>query len=296
RLRDNGIKQPIMVMGGFQDVSELKALSAQNIISVVHTPDQVSLLEETQLTKPMQIWMKIDTGMHRLGFSEASFPSILKRLTDSKNVVQLLGCMTHFSMAYEPDHPATSYQVACFDRLVSKTTPQSLANSAAIFTRPDTHRDLIRPGIVLYGVSPFGDHRLGKDFDLKPVMTLSAKLIDIHHCKKGDGVGYGGTWVCPEDMPVGLVSIGYADGYPRHARNGAPVLINGIESMLIGNVSMDFITIDLRGCLGAKPGDTVVLWGEGLPVERVARHAGTIAYELLAKVTARVSYEYINSL
>lgn len=291
-LRENGIRQPIIVMCGFQDTAELKALSAQDITGVVHTVSQLSLLEETPLAKPVQIWMKIDTGMHRLGFSEDAVPMVLKRLRHLKNIVQPFGCMTHFSRAYEPDHPATSDQMARFDRLIPTTVPQSLANSAAILTRPDTHRDCVRPGIILYGVSPFSD-RMGPDFNLKPVMTLTAMLIDIHHCKKGDVVGYGGTWECPEDMPVGVVSIGYGDGYPRSARNGTPVLVNGTICPLVGNISMDFITVDLRPSPKAKPGDPVVLWGKDLPVEKVAQYTGTIAYELLTKVMPRVTVEVL---
>lgn len=287
QLRDHGIEQPIIVLGGFDDELELQEMAAQGIMSVVHTTAQVSLLENTDLIQPIAIWAKLNTGMNRLGFSEQAFSVAYQRLTKLNNIQQPFGLMTHFARADEIDNPATANQVKCFDQMADKELPQSLSNSAAIISRPETHRDYVRPGIMLYGISPFSD-QVAEAFDLKPVMTLSSRLIDINVCKKGDAVGYGGTWVCPEDMPVGVVAVGYGDGYPRHAKNGTPVLVNDTICPLVGRVSMDLITVDLRPTPMAKIGDPVVLWGEGLPVETVALHSETIAYELVTKVTERV--------
>jgi alanine racemase len=286
-LKQKGVKQDIIVMGGFQDAEELKQMAAEDILSVIHTKPQVDILEQTPLSKPLKIWLKIDTGMHRLGVSPKDFADIYARLQNLKDVVQPIGCMTHFACADEPDNPATTAQINLYNQLIPKDVPQSLANSAAILTKPETHRDYVRPGIMLYGASPFADST-GEAFGLKPVMTLKACLLAINERKKGDSIGYGATWQCPHDTRIGTLSIGYADGYPRHAKNGTPVLLNGVICPVVGRVSMDFVTIDLKNCPQAKIDDMVTLWGDGLPVEKVAQSSGTISYELLTKVTSRV--------
>ena len=168
---------------------------------------------------------------------------------------------------------------------------KTIANSAGILAFPDAHVDWVRPGIMLYGVSPFSDSN-GSQEGLKPVMTLQSRLITVRALKAGDPVGYGATWRCPEDMSVGVVAAGYGDGYPRHAESGTPVLVNGKRVELIGRASMDMLTVDLRSQPQAKTGDPVVLWGEGLPVEEIANHAGTIPYEVLCAVHKRLKFEY----
>jgi alanine racemase len=197
--------------------------------------------------------------------------------------------MTHLARADDPADPCTDRQCRRFLALPeSRGTRLSIGNSAGLLAWPQTRRDWVRPGIMLYGVSPF----LGEtaaDRDLEPVMTLETALIAIHPCAAGEAVGYGGTYVCPETLPVGVAAIGYGDGYPRHAPSGTPVLVRGRRVPLIGRVSMDLITLDLRGVPEARVGDRVTLWGRGLPVEEIAQAAGTIGYELLCGVAARVT-------
>ena len=200
--------------------------------------------------------------------------------------------MTHFASADEPDTTTTSEQMACFAGAVEGIPGEhSMANSAGILAWPDAHVDWVRPGIMLYGGSPFAGQD-AQSLGLKPVMTLRSQLIAVNKHRKGDAIGYGGSWRCPADMNIGVAAIGYGDGYPRHAPNGMPVLVNGKRTALAGRVSMDMICIDLGGQPDARVGDEVVLWGEGLPVDEVAALAGTLSYELLCGVSARVCYEY----
>jgi alanine racemase len=303
-LRENGISQPIVVMKGFMTADELQQMVEYRLDAVLHTPSQIDLLEQASLTvrpeevreEPSQrvaVWIKLDTGMHRLGFPPAAIAEVQRRLQGCAHVQKPLRYMTHFANADDLSSPVTEQQINVFMQTVCKEdAPKSLANSAAIMRWPQTHADWVRPGIMLYGASPFLD-TVGSKLGLQPVMTLVSCIIAVQNLRQGDQVGYGGRWTCPEDMPVALVAIGYGDGYPRHARNGTPVLVNGIRCALIGRVSMDLITVDLRNCPHAKLGDRVVLWGEGLPVEEVAECAETIAYEILCHVTARVEFQYI---
>ncbi len=203
-------------------------------------------------------------------------------------VTKPLGLMTHFAEADSLEKAPTLHQIETFNSVTKNFTgPRSLANSAGIIAWPSAHADWVRPGIMLYGASPFPGHR-GVEHHLQPVMILSSELIATHHAVKGARVGYGGTYTCPEDMRIGIVGIGYGDGYPRHVKNGAPVLVNGRYCPLIGRVSMDMLTVDLRTQPEAKVGDPVLLWGPGLPVEVVAEHSETTAYELLTRITQRV--------
>jgi alanine racemase len=196
--------------------------------------------------------------------------------------------MTHLASADDPADPATGRQLARLAAaLAGLETEVSVANSAGVLAWPQCHAEWVRPGLMLYGASPFAG-RTGADEGLRPVMTLETRLIAVNRIAAGEAIGYSGTWTCPEDMPVGVAAVGYGDGYPRHAPSGTPVLVNGVRVPLVGRVSMDMITLDLRPVPDARPGDRVVLWGEGLPVEEVARSAGTIAYPLLVGLTARV--------
>ena len=164
-----------------------------------------------------------------------------------------------------------------------------ILNSAAVINFSDTHAEWIRPGLMLYGVSPM-KNGIAKDHGLKPVMTLESEIISIQHLQEGDSVGYGATWHCPENMPVGVVAAGYGDGFPRHAKSGTPILVNDVRCSLIGRPSMDMLTVDLRNQLDAKIGDRVVLWGENLPIEEIAQHADTIPYQLLCGVHKRLEF------
>lgn len=289
QLRAAGVRKRIILVEGFFKSEELAAIAAHDLDIVIHHPDQLHILEQQKLTKPIQVWLKIDTGMHRLGFMPAEVPSVWQRLLKCPVIKSTPKLMSHFSDSDNLSSFVTAQQLRCFNECtLGIKAERSLANSAAIIAWPQTHFDWIRPGIMLYGASPFAD-KTGADFDLQPVMTLHSELIAVHQLAKGAAVGYGGTGVCPENMPVGIVAIGYADGYPRHAKNGTPVLVNNKKVPLIGRVSMDMISVDLRTQPNAKVGDPVILWGRGLAVEQVAKEAETVGYELLSGIQQRVA-------
>ena len=290
-LREAGISQPIVLLEGVVHSADLNRVRDYQLELVIHHAQQLRLLEQDS-GSPIPVWLKLDTGMHRLGFAPTRLSEILQRLTRLKAVAQPVRLMTHLANADDRQDSMTARQVADFDAVAADLPLQArIANSAGILAWPETHRDWIRPGIMLYGVSPFLDS-LAAEHELQPVMTLQSELIAINQQQQGDPIGYGGTYRCPADMPVGVVAIGYGDGYPRHAPSGTPVLIKDQRVPLIGRVSMDMICVDLRDCPDAKIGDPVVLWGEALPVEEVASLAGTIGYELLCQVTQRVPFKY----
>lgn len=294
KLREAGIQNRLVLMEGFFTEEELDDILRFQLEPVIHNRSQIVALiaREKQLssTEPLKIWVKIDTGMHRLGFSPLEFKEI-QPLLQNLNYLNIQGYLTHFASADELDNQKTAAQILSFQDIL-KNIPgkQSMANSAGLWGWPDSHGDWVRPGIMLYGVSPFAN-QIGTDLGLMPAMTLSSSLIAIHHLKKGDRVGYGGIYTCEEDMPIGVVAVGYADGYPRHAPLNTPLLLNGKRVSLVGRVSMDMITIDLRSNLEAKIGDPIELWGKNLPVEEVASHLGTIGYELLTNLSSRVPLE-----
>lgn len=290
QLRAAGIAKPIVVLEGFYDREELLQAAASDLHLVIHEPGQLATLQQQSLPVPVTCWLKVDTGMHRLGFSLAEAMDAYRALCDCGSVADGVGLMTHLSNADEPQNQESDHQIRLLTALITQTGAiGSIANSGGILSWPDSHLDWVRPGIMLYGASPFNG-RTGVDDGLLPVMTLRSSLIAVHHFSRGDGVGYGKTWICPEDMPVGVLAIGYGDGYPRHAPSGTPVLLNGMIVPLVGRVSMDMITVDLRTQPEAKVGDRVTLWGVGLPAETVAEHVGTISYELFCQVTDRVEF------
>ncbi len=286
-LRDAGLDQPIVILEGFSDTQDLQEISHYSLQVVVHHVFQLEILESAQLPTPIDVWLKIDSGMHRLGIKPGQAQSAWWRLQDA-NSVAIVRLMTHLASSDEFSSEQTNKQTRCFQAATAGLQAErSIANSAGIIHWPDTHANWVRPGIMLYGVSPI----LGKiagDFNLKPVMTLKSQIISINQFREGDPIGYGASWVCPEDMPIGVVACGYGDGYPRHAQLGTPVLIRGQRVPLIGLVSMDSICVDLRGIDDIDIGEEVTLWGDGLPVEEVAQHASTVAYELLCGVSQRV--------
>ena len=293
-LRRAGIRQPLLLLSGIGDQEELELSCQHDLSLVVHCEDQLQMLETMPTASPRPVWLKIDTGMHRLGFRPELAASCFTRLRGCRSSVKSIMLMTHLANADVRSDDTTSRQAETFYAAVQGLdADHSMANSAGILGWPQTHfhdhPSWVRPGIMLYGVSPFHDST-AVDQDLRPVMTLRSRLLAINACRKGDAIGYGGTWVCPEDMPVGVVAIGYGDGYPRHARAGTPVLVEDRRVPLIGRVSMDMIAVDLRHHARARPGAQVVLWGDGLPIEDVARDAGTIAYELLCHVSPRVNH------
>lgn len=288
-LREAGLRQPVLLLEGVPDAAELRLAAHHDLDLVVHHADQLVLLERARLPVPVRVWVKLDTGMHRLGFPAQQAQLLCQRLAQCPNV-RVAAWMTHLAYADDRRSPQTPQQLARFQAAVDGLEGlRSVANSGGLLGWPQAHLDWVRPGIMLYGVSPF----LGRSAEqegLRPVMSLHTRLIAVNALRKGDAVGYGGAWVCPEDMPVGVAAIGYGDGYPRHAAMGTPVLVNGRRAGLVGRVSMDMICLDLRGHEGARLGDPVVLWGPGLPVEEIAQHAGTIPYELLCAVSQRVAF------
>lgn len=297
-LRDAGITLPILLLEGFSTAEELELVSQYHLDSVVHHENQLYLLEQSKVDA-ISIVLKIDSGMHRLGFNPDSVKEVIQRLQQCDRIKAGFNVMTHLANADDKQDDKTLKQLDVFyhsveDYLKNKDVEISIANSAGILGWPQSHAGWNRPGIMLYGVSPFL-HSRATEHDLQPVMTLSSNLIAVKKLKRGDAIGYGGSYVCDEDKTVGIVAIGYGDGYPRHAKTGTPVLINGQRCALLGRVSMDMICVDLSEAdkhATTKVNDAVILWGQGLPVEEVAQSAGTIAYELLCGVTRRVKFVY----
>jgi len=274
RLRAAGFSQSIVLLSGFDEANDLAQLRQLSVATVVHHPFQLELL----------------AGMHRLGFPPERFAEVYRRLQAMPNIADDIVCMSHFASSDEPDNPQTPRQLACFDgALPPDASICSLANSAAVLEWPASHRHWLRAGGALYGLS-VATGMTGSDFGLKPAMTLSTRLISIQQVAAGERVGYAGAYVCPEDMPIGVAAIGYGDGYPRNIRPGTPALLNGLRVPIIGRVSMDLMTVDLRGQPQAAVGDELTLWGEGLPVEEIAEAASTISYELTCSITRRVRF------
>ncbi len=286
-LRALDVRQPICLLEGFFHADELPALASMRLEPAIHHVRQLNDLEQATGIGPLDVWLKIDTGMHRLGFAPDAVADALQHLQACPNV-GTINLMTHFANADNKFDATTRVQTELFLQLTKGvSTARSLANSAAVVAWPTSHLEWVRPGIMLYGASPM----IGQSAEalgLHPVMTLQTEIIAIHQRRKGEVVGYGGDFVCPVDMPVGVAAIGYGDGYPRHAPPGTPVLVGGKRLPLIGRVSMDMITLDLRLRPHTRIGDPVVLWGRGLPAEEIAEHTGTIAYELFCCVTQRV--------
>jgi alanine racemase len=289
-LRDAGIDARIVLLEGPFSADELQQIDALGIDMVLHHESQLTMLEQASLQGGIRIWLKIDTGMHRLGFQPADVAAVLVRLRAIPALTEVPVLVTHLANANENDDHAVAAQLACFsDTLVGVAGERCIANSAAILSYPETHTDWIRPGLMLYGISPFAQ-RCAQEFGLRPVMTLKSQLIAVRRLTAGETVGYGKTWTCPEAMTIGVVAIGYGDGYPRHCQSGTPVLIKGLRAQLIGRPSMDMLTVDLRSIPDPQVGDEVTLWGEGLPAEEIAPHADTIPYELLCNVGRRAQF------
>lgn len=282
-------RAPILLLEGVTAATELEAVARLNLEMVVHHVSQLEWIEAAGAAPGPRIWLKLDSGMHRLGFPLHQAAAVYARLQALPGVEQIV-LMTHFACADQADHPLNKRQVNAFDTAVCGLEgPHCLANSAALLNLPETRRDWVRAGLLLYGVSPLPD-RDGPSLDLRPAMTLETRLIAVNDVPAGETIGYGARFTAPHDMRVGVAAIGYGDGYPRNTPDGAPVLVNGREQKLVGRVSMDMITVDLGGQEQARVGDPVVLWGDGLPVERIAEAVGTIPYELLCRVTRRVRY------
>ncbi|OOG52588.1 alanine racemase [Rhodanobacter sp. B05] len=291
RLRAAGHRQRIVVLSGPDDAHDIAEMQRLQLDAAVHHEAQLEwLAQATPGRGLLRVWLKIDSGMHRLGFVPERVAAVHARLVAMPGVDPEIGLLTHFSDSEVFDGVQTPAQIACFAAVTAGIAgPRSLSNSAAVLGWPDARGDWVRTGGLLYGLSVV-EGRSGADFGFRPAMTLSTRLIAINRIGKGERIGYNGTWTCPEEMPVGVAAIGYGDGYPRSAMAGTPVLVGEQRVPLIGRVSMDLITLDLRDAPNARIGERVVLWGPELPVEAVAAQAATISYDLTCGMTRRVLF------
>lgn len=290
-LRESGIAEPILLMAGVFTPDELATVDRLDLWMVVHHWQQLEWVQAARPRRPFNCWLKLDTGMHRLGLTPASFAPAYAALAASPQVGTLVS-MTHLARADELHHPYTHRQLALFAGASRDLpAPRSLANSAAMLAWPAAIADWVRPGIMLYGASPLGE-RHPSAARLQPVMTLESALIAIRDLRPGETIGYGGRFLCTRPTRVGVVAAGYADGYPRHARDGTPAAVNGRLTRLIGRVSMDMLTLDLTHLPGAQIGDPVELWGNTVRANAVATASDTIAYQLFSGITSRVPRVY----
>ena len=283
-LRASGCQKPVLVLHGFCNLEELEKFSALNISTVVHQAHQLNLLLQSKLSVAVDVWLKVDTGMHRLGIPVEDADRYFGQLRNSANVEKVY-MMSHFANADDRNNLLNNSQLESFLNVTNDVNVDcSMANSAAIMRLPKSHFEIVRPGIMLYGSSPFLDAS-ATDLGLQAVMQFESELIDIKQISAGEAIGYGSTFVADKDLTMGVVAAGYGDGYPRHAKTGTPVWVNGRCCGLLGRVSMDSISIDLPG-IDAGIGDRVVLWGNELSVDVVAATSDSIAYELLCNAGA----------
>lgn len=289
-LREIDRHKAILILQGIMSQQEAACCQRYNFRPVLHSLHQLHHLESLDADQTVNCWVKIDTGMHRLGISPEDYQILLQRIESMDIVQKPVTVMSHLACADEPQRKENQRQIQRFKSVTGRRGQYSLCNSAGIINFPQAHFDWVRPGIMLYGISPNAGQTAAVQ-GLQAVMTLSACLIAVNNVQAGEKIGYGATWECPEDMRVGIISIGYGDGYPRHAPSGTPVLIRGQRCPLAGRVSMDLLTVDLRRLPDAEVGDEVVLWGKGLPIEEIASAAGTIGYELVCRLTARVDFQ-----
>jgi len=290
-LREQGFGQAVVLLEGVFTRDELDVAVAQNLELVVHTQEQLALLHAWRGSRQAHVWLKVDTGMNRLGFRVEAFADAWRSLRECTSVANSVRVMTHLASADEQDGAFTQSQLEKFAAVTKDLKiERSIANSAGLLAWPQAQVEWVRPGLMLYGISPFADD--GSRHDLRPAMTLATRLIAIRDVKQGEGVGYAGTWRAARDGRIGIAAVGYGDGYPRQVLSGSPVRVGESEAKLAGRVSMDMIAIDVSNMPHASVGDSVTLWGDGLPVERIARCAGTIPYELVCGISQRVAVEH----
>jgi alanine racemase len=284
-LREAGYRQRIVLLEGFFEPSELPLLVRHGLATAVHSPEQVAALDGLPADARLDVLLKVNTGMNRLGLAPADFARARERLRGDPRIASVT-LMSHFAEADEVR--GVEWQMERLRQFPGyDSLPRSLANSAAILRYPATHPGWVRPGIMLYGCSPFSG-TTGEESGLEPAMTLESALIAVQDLKPGETVGYGGQFRAERAMRIGVVACGYADGYPRHAANGTPVRVAGKMTGTVGRVSMDLLCVDLTPVPGAGPGSRVVLWGRENPVERVAAAAGTVGYQLISMLAPRV--------
>jgi len=287
-LRAAGLRHKVLLLEGVFDGDQLRQAADHGFDIMVHEMEQLSLLEAWRGDARFNAWLKIDTGMNRLGFKPAQVERALARLHGCAAVARPLTLVTHLADADDRDDARTREQLALFDRLTAGVAgPRSIANSAGVLGSEAARADWVRPGLMLYGVSPFADVS-GEALDLRPAMRLTTQVIAVKQIADGERVGYGGTWTARRSTTLAIAAIGYGDGYPRNTASGAAVLVNGRRAALAGRVSMDMIAVDVTDLPAVRVGDTVTLWGPGIAVEEIARAAGTIPYELICGVSQRV--------
>lgn len=282
--------KPCILFQGIFSKEELNAITEHQLQCVIHHEKQLQWILETPLSKSLTVWIKVDTGMHRLGFSPTELDTVFNALKQCSWINDDIGLMTHIACADEPNHPQNAIQFQMFENIIKDypaVQARSIANSAWILTHAEQTFEAVRPGIMLYGVSPFGVS-IGSELGLKPVMHFISTVSVIHYYPPNSPIGYGGTWKSAVACRIGVVAAGYGDGYPRHVDSNATVWIKGHLVPIVGRVSMDMLTIDLTQFPDIEMGDRVELWGEHLPVERVAEYANTIAYELMCQISLRV--------
>ncbi|MDA9919493.1 alanine racemase [Porticoccaceae bacterium] len=295
-LRDANISQPILLLEGTFIADEVVQAEHYNLWLMVENQPQLDAILAADLSHQIKVWLGVDTGMHRLGFQPKDLAAAYSALKESRNVHNEIVVTSHFACADDLNSQATNKQIATFDQHLPSDSDQalpltSLANSAAILAWPAAQRDWQRPGYMLYGNSPFAQPQANAD-QLRPVMSFESAVISVREIAAGESVGYGATWTAEHPSRIATVAVGYGDGYPRHAPNGTPVLINGVRCPLVGRVSMDMITVDVTD-IQASIGDKAILWGPALPVNEVAAVCNTIGYELLTRMPARVPRAYL---
>ncbi|WP_336755336.1 catabolic alanine racemase DadX [Pantoea sp. USHLN298] len=285
-LREQGWKKPILLLEGFFQPDDLHLIDRYRLTTSVHSNWQIKALANATLSAPIDIYLKVNSGMNRLGFRPEQVNAAWQKLRALNNVAEIT-LMAHFADAENPDGLIAPLQ-RIEQAAEGLTCPRSLANSACTLWHPEAHYDWVRPGIILYGASPSGDWQDVAGSGLTPVMTLSSEIIGIQQLQAGDGVGYGYRYHAAQAQRIGVVACGYADGYPRHAPNGTPVSVDGVMTQVVGAVSMDMITVDLTPCPQAGIGSRVELWGEQVKIDQVAKAAGTVGYELMCALAPRV--------
>ena len=291
-LREAGHQQPIVLLEGWFEAAELELICRHELWPVVHHHGQLVDLREANLSRPLHIWLKLDSGMHRTGFSVAEYPQVWRELHGSSKVASLTK-ITHLARADEPKTGRTEQQLEAFLQATTGLEgPASLSNSAGVLAWPGAYGDWVRPGIMLYGSSPFGFAQEQAAL-LRPVMQLDSRVIAVHQIAAGEPIGYGSRFVTSRPSRIGVVAMGYADGYPRHAPDGTPVLVDGQRTCISGRVSMDMLTVDLTDLPNSGLGSYVRLWGDGLDAGEVASRAGTISYQLFCNLN-RVPRRYLN--
>ncbi len=288
-LREAGFRQPLLLLEGFFEAADLAVCAEYELTTAVHRLEQLEMIRAAALPAPLTVYLKLNTGMNRLGFTLEQLPALKKEIERCGTAIGPLTLMMHFAEA--DGERGIAWQLERFTQMrAALNFPEcrvSMANSAAILDHPHTAHDWVRPGIMLYGSSPFADVS-AESLGLQPVMTLSSRVLAVQNIQVGERVGYGGTFEATRPTRVGIVACGYADGYPRHAPTGTPILVNGQRTGTLGRVSMDMLACDLTDLSEAGVDSPVVLWGEGMPADEVAAAAGTISYELFCALARRV--------